>query len=97
MPRRVTLDVKGRFRTAILGDLKLIYTPGADAPWELYKITQDPHETHDLWESEGDSAYSRSLMEALKGWMAGDAMTEPLTLPGPDDLEALRALGYIED
>jgi arylsulfatase A-like enzyme len=97
VPRRVTLDVKGRFRAVMLGDKKLIFTPGSPTPWELYDLVNDPKETVNLWASEGRSKEAKVLVSALQIWMADDKMAEPPANPAACDIEELKALGYIVD
>jgi arylsulfatase A-like enzyme len=93
---RVRFDIAGRFRTVVDGNWKLIWTPGksGDAPgdFELYDLSVDPLESHDRYAAEPDEA--ARLTRLLFDWVRdADA---PLGTPSAEDLDQLRALGYIE-
>jgi arylsulfatase A-like enzyme/Flp pilus assembly protein TadD len=95
--RRQSNSVEGRFRSVILDDWKLIWTPflpDSDA-WELYDLGADPDETQNLYRS--DHPQVASLKAHLDEWLAvaplGSTPAPPLT---HEDREALRKLGYIE-
>lgn len=93
IPRRVTFDVAGRFRAVMSGDWKLIWTPGQtpDLEYELYNLRSDPDESVDRY-SPGHPQVQR-LKPLVHQWVrAMDDMSGP---PTPEDLEALKALGYI--
>jgi len=94
VPRRVTRDVAGRFRSITLGDDKLIYTPGHPEPWERYDLASDPWETTNIWDPVAPGV--GSLTAALRAWMSEDTATGALEGVGQADVEALRALGYVE-
>ena len=95
--RRVGFDVAGRFRAAVLGDWKLIWTPGQtpEMEYELYDLAADPAETHDLWTA--GHPQGRVLTEQLHAWYR-DASDEKHVErpPSEEDLERLRSLGYLE-
>jgi arylsulfatase A-like enzyme len=92
--RRVKSDVSGRFRAVIDGGWKLIWTPGReDAPYELFDLESDPGEARDLYRPEHPEAVR--LAALLREWSADGPRAE--TAPSEADLEALRALGYVED
>jgi arylsulfatase len=95
--RRVTFDIRGRFRSVTMGSMKLIHTPGATDPWELYNLDDDPGETIDLWAELAGTSDARALVAALQRWMAGDLMAEPPTAASRNDVEALKSLGYMDD
>ena len=42
------------------------------ARWELYRLDEDPGETHDLAQSDAPPPDLRRLHQALTGWMKGD-------------------------
>ena len=95
--RRVRFDVSGRFRSVIQDGWKLIWTPFAEdeGQWELYDLHVDPHETKDLYRA--DHPRFETLREALREWMtsASNVGGEPAELR-PEDVEVLRALGYVD-
>jgi arylsulfatase len=94
MRRRVHFDVAGRFRAVMLGDWKLIWTPGQnpDSEFELYRIDEDPQETVDRYRP--DHPEVAALRKELQAWLRSDTdRTAPLT---SGDRETLRALGYLE-
>ncbi|MEE8526393.1 MAG: sulfatase [Thermoanaerobaculia bacterium] len=92
--RRVGFDVAGRFRATVLGDWKLIWTPG-QAPqmeYELYDLAADPAETRNLWTAGHPRA--EALADHLRAWYRdADHVERP---PSAEDLERLRSLGYLE-
>lgn len=90
---RVSNDVAGRFRTVVLGDDKLVWTPGAaEGAYRLYDIAADPTEQHDLAASRPEKV--AALARHLERWVAGDA-PGPRSEPDAEDLEQLEALGYV--
>jgi len=89
---RVRFDVAGRFRTVLLDDWKLIWTPGGAPEWKLFDLAADPGETHDLWTP--DHPTGRVLRKHLEDWLRG--MDQQVATPDARDLELLRSLGYIE-
>jgi arylsulfatase A-like enzyme len=92
--RRVRPDVTGRFRAVIDGGWKLIWTPGReDAPYELFDLESDPGEARDLYRPEHPEV--ARLAALLHEWSADGPRAE--TAPSEADLEALRALGYVEE
>ena len=92
-------DVEGRFRAVLLGDWKLIWTPfqRGDLEWALYDLRNDPDETRDLYRP--DHSELPRLRAALAAWLARAGEHEGFEgqyrLP-EQDLETLRALGYVE-
>jgi arylsulfatase A-like enzyme len=93
--RRVRFDVAGRLRSVTDGNWKLIWTPGLDeeTAYELYDLATDPNETHNLFAP--DHPQVPRLRSLLRQWLRG--MDDETRAPDERDLEALRALGYIED
>jgi len=89
-------SVAGRTRAVIHDGFKLVWSPGSppEHAWELYRLDDDPHETHDLYRP--DHPALPALRAQLQRWM------QRATDPGPSlplddaDRRALRALGYIE-
>ncbi len=92
--RRTSFDLTGRFRTVVLGDWKLIWTPGQtpDKEFELYHLASDPGETVDLYRP--DHPWARVLVEHLRDWYRESGEGEHQ--PGEEDLRRLRSLGYLE-
>ncbi len=92
--RRVSFDVAGRFRAAVLGDWKLIWTPGQtpEMQYELYDLAADPGETRNLYAP--DHPRARALRAELDAWYR-DAPA-PAREPSEEDLRRLRSLGYLE-
>jgi hypothetical protein len=83
------------------GGLKLIVDPDGGT-LELFDLEQDPRETRNLVGA-GDPREGRALevgraatVEPLRGIGEGKENLEQEGLP-PETLEALRALGYVED
>ena len=92
--RRVRGDVSGRFRAVIDPPWKLIWTPGhEDAPYELFDLEADPGEERDLYHPEHPEL--PRLAGLLRAWSTDGPRAEATASEA--DLEALRALGYIED
>jgi arylsulfatase len=96
--RLVRNDVSGRFRAAVLGDWKLVFTPfrpDAEA-FELYDVARDPFEAHDLYRP--DHPELPRLRRALTAWLgrAPEGGTAPAPDLGERDREALRSLGYLD-
>ena len=92
--RRVRFDVSGRFRAVIDGRWKLIWTPGREeAPYELFDLESDPGEERDLYSPAHPEA--ARLAALLRAWSVDAPRVEATASEA--DLEALRALGYIED
>lgn len=92
--RRMHFSIAGRFRSVILGDWKLIWTPGRTTmAYELYDLKSDPHETKDLVDQNPEIAFE--LQELLKRWTVSAGQSENQTI-SDDDLERLRSLGYIQ-
>jgi arylsulfatase A-like enzyme len=92
--RRVKFGVAGRFRTVLLGDWKLIWTPGQtpDREYELYDLAADPGETRDLFEVGSEAA--ERLQRELASWVRG--LGDRTAEPDARDLAMLRALGYVD-
>ncbi len=92
--RRVSFDVAGRFRAAVLGDWKLIWTPGQtpERAYELYNLATDPAETRNLWTA--DHPRATALVDSLHAWHRdSDHVERP---PSAEDVKRLRSLGYLE-
>ena len=92
--RRVRFDVAGRFRSVTQGDWKLIWTPGQTkyAEFELYHLADDPGETRNLYNPSHPQV--PELRGLLGNWLR--AMDDETRTPDAQDIEALKALGYIE-
>lgn len=73
---------------------KCIFTEGGAV--ELYDLEDDPGETRDLAEVEEERA--TALFARLRGWMEGSATGRqaPRMELTEEDIEGLRALGYVE-
>jgi hypothetical protein len=86
--------VSGRFRNVIEGDWKLIWTPGQspELEYELYRLSDDPTESQDLYASHPDEA--EHLKQQLAGWLR--ALDDRSVEPDARDLVLLRRLGYVE-
>jgi len=88
-----------RVRRAVLGgDWKYIHS--SDGAHELYDLGRDRLEEHDLESAPGTPA------AALASWLEALVQATPVDTPGaseepvpatPEELEALRALGYVDD
>ena len=92
--RRVRFDVSGRFRAVIHGRWKLIWTPGREeGPYELFDLESDPGEERDLYAPAHPEA--ERLAALLQAWSDDEPRAEATASEA--DLEALRALGYIDD
>jgi arylsulfatase A-like enzyme len=92
--------IAGKKRALISGDLKLVYVPRAHGiDYELYDLSSDPEERHDLWGKRDVSA----LRAKLDAWVARDLeltgqrrdelLIEELS---PEEAEQLRNLGYLD-
>jgi arylsulfatase len=99
IPGRITFDVRGRFRSVVSGDWKLIWTPGQTGPreYQLYDIANDPDEIHDL--SREFPERVRALAAEITAWMARAPGAQTAGAPAipESDRDALEALGYIEE
>ena len=86
--RRVGFGVRGRFRSVILGDWKLIWTPGQERAraFELYDLREDPHEQRDVYRE--DHPALPALARELEAWL--QEASDPASVPG------LRALRYLD-
>ncbi len=91
--RRVRFDVAGRFRTVLLGNWKLIWTPGQspELEYELFDLAADPGETHNLYRD--DHPEGTKLRRLLRQWIR--ALDDRTAEPDAEDLKMLEALGYI--
>ncbi|MFQ5415827.1 MAG: sulfatase [Myxococcota bacterium] len=94
--RRKRNDVAGRLRSVVRGEWKLIWAPFApeDEAWELYRVSEDPHEIENVYRPAHPAA--QALRPLLARWadLSGPAPeSRPLT---PEDEAALRELGYLE-
>ncbi len=94
------------FRSVQEDRYKLIFHPpmgqGAkrrEARWELYDLENDPGETRNLLEEE--TAEFRRLRRLLKEWMKGEnwirRSRQEVEAYSQETLDALKALGYIND
>jgi arylsulfatase len=94
--RRVKFDVSGRFRCVVYDEWKLIWTPfqKKNLLYELYNVEQDPYETKNLYRP--DHPEAARLKKFLKAWMTGQPINVMEPTPSKEDIEALKALGYIE-
>jgi arylsulfatase A-like enzyme len=94
--RRVHNDIPGRIRAVVADGWKLVWTPFAaevDA-FELYDLASDPNETRNLFRA--DHPRVPALRQALREWMERRSQSDDGHEPTAADLEALRALGYVE-
>jgi arylsulfatase A-like enzyme len=88
-------SIASRRRAIVSGRWKLVYVPRRGGPvYELYDLVADPGERNDLIRSRDASG----LRRRLDAWIArdpqaSDAAVVPLA---PDEVERLRALGYLE-
>ena len=89
--RRRDFSVAGRFRTVIVGDWKLVWTPGHTQPWELFDLARDPLEKENLY-YEGHPR-AEELQRHLRRWFRDRPGTQQP--PSPADVERLRSLGYL--
>jgi arylsulfatase A-like enzyme len=88
--------VPGKLRSIRRGDFKLTLFPTPDgAETELYDVERDPDESRDL--KNEMPQLTRKMYRELAEWFAAYAAadTAPLDLED-EDLESLRALGYID-
>lgn len=92
--RRVDFEPSGRFRSVLDGEWKLIWTPGLDSDhaFELYHLPSDPGELENLYRPGHPEV--RRLADLLRARVAAEPRST--RKPTPEDLEALRSLGYIE-
>jgi arylsulfatase A-like enzyme len=94
--RRVRFNIEGRFRAVWKDKWKLIWTPfaSADKEFQLYNTKKDPNEKRDLVER-----YPKKVGELraeLAAWMKRQSKIDTGHEASPEELEALRSLGYIE-
>jgi arylsulfatase A-like enzyme len=94
--RRQRDDLSGGFRAVIAGGWKLIWTPYLPdgGAFELYDLAVDPDEERDLYRP--DHPRVAALRTELDRFLAGDDAATSSPEPSPEDLETLRALGYVE-
>lgn len=86
---------KVAFLTAIMdGPHKLVHDLMADE-WRLYDRAADPAELRDVLSTDPRTAELRRRLEAWETDRARHAPTVPRALPGADEIERLRALGYV--
>ena len=88
--------VPGKLRSIRRGDFKLTLIPTPDGlEMELYDVVRDAAESRDL--KDEMPQLTRNLYRELAEWFAAYnvADTAPLDLDA-EDLESLRALGYID-
>lgn len=90
---------KTAFKTALLAHpFKLVHDLLGDR-WELYDRDTDPHELHDLAAAQPERL--AALRAELASWEAArtadaDGGPAPTVAPSSEEIERLRALGYIE-
>lgn len=91
--RRVDFSLAGRFRGVVLGDWKLIWTPGLpdENAYELYDLRNDPGERTNLYRP-GQPGTERMRSLLLQRAETGSSPEKPLSAA---DRERLRALGYM--
>ena len=96
LTRRVRNTIEGRIRSVTIGDWKLIWTPfqEGELEWELYDLGNDPEETVNLYSPEHPRV--RELQSALRRWLSEQPDGESLPELSEEDLEGLRALGYVQ-
>jgi hypothetical protein len=98
-------QIELKLRAVIKGNWKLIYVPVNDSTlptgrrhyYELYDINSDWGEKYDLFASQPE--VFRELKSAIESWCAADTgssiFAETIEMD-KEDLEALKALGYIQ-
>jgi arylsulfatase A-like enzyme len=98
-------QIELKLRTVIKGNWKLIYVPVKDSTsptgqrhyYELYDISSDWGEKYDLFASQPE--VFRELKSEIESWCAADTgsciFAETIEMD-KEDLEALKALGYIQ-
>lgn len=94
--RRVTFNLAGRFRAVVVGDWKLIWTPGLpdDTAYELYNVRSDPDEALNLY---GPGQTGTEQMKAfLHEWADSSPPTTRAQPLSDADRERLRSLGYMK-
>lgn len=97
-PRRP--GIPGRQRGVVSEGWKLVWTPFADdtdegsGEYELYDLKSDPNETQNVYRE--DHPRASALHAALREWMERRHQGPDGHRPSEQDVEALRALGYIE-
>ena len=84
-------------RSAILGTHRLERVEADDGiTWHLYDLHADPEETHDFFPALDEHPRLRRLFRRLAPLLEGEA-ARPEEIPlAPEDIEALKALGYVE-
>jgi arylsulfatase A-like enzyme len=86
-------------RSVILGDWKLIWNPfqSSELEWALYDLRDDPDETRNIYRA--DHPELPRLRAELESWLARardhGGFEGEYVIP-EQDLETLRALGYVE-
>jgi arylsulfatase A-like enzyme len=94
--RRQRNDIAGRLRAVVRGEWKLVWAPFApdDEAWELYHVSEDPHETENVYRPDHPAA--QELRPLLAQWVErGGSPPESRPLSSEDEA-ALRELGYLE-
>ena len=94
--KRVRNDFEGRLRSVVMKDWKLVWNPfqTSTREWELYDLSIDPHEKHNFY-TPGHERLPE-LKQALVQFAHQTATGESAPGLSNDDLEALRAMGYVE-
>ena len=81
------------YRAFYTGELKYILS--SDGERELYDLSADPAETHNLFIS-GDPV-SRRLEQVAAGWARPSALIKPKArMPNRETVERLKSLGYVQ-
>lgn len=100
-PGRVANTLAGRLRAVVHGDDKVIWVPGAeDVPeYRLFDVVADPLEQEDR--SAAAPGTFATLKAELQGWLRDEidltaASAEDMDEPDTDEVQALKALGYME-
>jgi arylsulfatase A-like enzyme len=97
MRSRIFMKRKANKRAVVRGGLKLILSEPAGEV-ELYDLTTDPGEQHDLAEEREDEMVAlRALLheQRLRFGSAGHEPADPIRA-GPEMIEMLERLGYVE-
>lgn len=104
METNLKQQIELKLRTVIKDNWKLIYVPVMDSSlppgqrcyYELYDIESDWDERYNLLDSHPE--IFRALKAEVEGWLAADTGTvfADVIEMEPEDIEALRALGYIQ-
>lgn len=103
-PRAIVAEVRGQLanarapvnlRAVWLGDRKVIHDVTASR-WHAYDLTADPREEHDLGEGVPEVTAARPVLARYDALGLGPNERPAAETPTPENLEKLRALGYVE-